>query len=159
MFATHIDASGCSAQIVVRANQSLSWRGNLTVLASLGVVMAVIATGFAFAGLWMVLPFAGVELLALAIALYVTCRRLASNEVISLSPKSVQVETGYRYPVNRRRVQRHWARIDLHTGRSAAERSRLYIRSHGQAIEVGACLTDEEREKLACELRQLLAEQ
>jgi uncharacterized membrane protein len=159
MFATHIDGSGCNAQIVVRADQSLSWQGNLTVLTSLGVVMATIATGFAFVGLWMVLPFAGLELLAVAVGLYVTCRRLAHSEVISLSSKSVQVESGYRYPANRRRVRRHWAQIDLHAGHSPAERSRLYIRSQGQAIEVGACLTDKEREKLACELRRLLAEQ
>ncbi|MDH3716456.1 MAG: DUF2244 domain-containing protein [Gammaproteobacteria bacterium] len=159
MFATHFDGSGCNAQIVVRADQSLSWQGNLTVLTGLGVVIATIATGFAFVGLWMVVPFAGLELLAVAIGLYVTSRRLAHSEVISLSPRSVQVESGYRYPANSRRVRRRWARIDLHDGHSPAERSRLYIRSHGRVIEVGACLTDKEREKLARELRRLLAEQ
>jgi len=156
MFATHIDASGC--RIVVRPNQSLSWRGNLAVLTSLGIVMATIATGFAFIGLWMVLPFAGLELLVVAVGLYVTCRRLANSEVISLSPGTVKVETGYRYPAHSRRVGRYWARVDLHAGYVPAQRSRLYIRSQGQVIEVGACLTDKEREKLARELRRLLAD-
>jgi len=159
MFATHIDASGCNAHIVVRPNQSLSWRGNLTVLTSLGIVMATIATGFAFIGLWMVLPFAGLELLVVAAGLYATSRRLANGEVISLSPDTVKVETGYRYPASSRRVQRHWARIDLCNGHSRAQPSKLFIRAHGEAIEVGACLTDKEREKLARELRRLLADQ
>lgn len=159
MFATHVDASGGTAQIVVRPNQSLSWRGNLTVVAGLGLVMATIATGFALAGLWVVLPFAGLELAAVALALYVTCRRLANHEVISLSPATVAVETGYRYPVTSRRMQRHWARVELCAAGSPADRSRLYIRSHGQTIEVGACLTDQEREQLARELRRLLADQ
>ncbi len=158
MFATHIDASGGNAQVVVRPNQSLSWRGNLTVLASLGIVMVTIALGFAFMGLWLVLPFAGLELAVVAAGLYVTSRRLANSEVISLSPNTVKVETGYRYPASSRRVQRHWARIDLCNGRSRAQPSRLFIRSHGEAIEVGACLTEHEREKLAHELRRLLAD-
>ena len=159
MFATHIDGSGSNAQIVVRPNQSLSWHGNLTVLASLGIVMAIIAVGFAVMGLWLVLPFAGLELAVVAAGLYVTSRRLANSEVISLSPSSVKVETGYRYPASSRRVKRHWARIDLCNGASRVQPSRLYIRSHGEAIEVGACLTDKEREKLAHELRRLLADQ
>ncbi len=158
MFATHVDAPGGNARIVVRANQSLSWRGNLTVLLSLGVVMAAIATGFAFIGLWMVLPFAGFELLVVALGLYLTCRRLANSEVISLSPQTVKVETGYRYPERSRCLQRHWAKVELCSGWTRAQPSRLFIRSHGQAIEVGACLTDKEREKLARELRRLLAD-
>lgn len=157
MFATHVDATGGLTRIVVRPNQSLSWRGNLMVLLSLGVVMAAIAIGFALIGLWMVLPFAGFELLVVALGLYVTCRRLANSEVISLSPQTVKVETGYRYPERTRSLQRHWARIDLCTGWSRAQPSRLFIRSHGQTIEVGACLTDHEREELAGELRRLLA--
>lgn len=158
VFATHIDTSGCRAQVVIRPNQSLSWRGNMVVLASLGLVMATIATGFALMGLWLVLPFAGLELLAVAVALYLTCRRLANSEVISLSPAAIRVESGYRYPESSHRVTRDWVRIDLYDRDASAQRSRLYIRSQGQAIEVGACLTDEEREKLARELRRLLAD-
>jgi uncharacterized membrane protein len=56
--------------IIARPNQSSSWRANLLVLLALSVPSLGIAIAFAFAGAWPILPFAGLELLALGTALY-----------------------------------------------------------------------------------------
>ena len=136
----------------------MSWRGNLGWLAGLGLLMFAIATGFALQGLWLVVPFAGAELLAVAAGLYVVCRRLARSEVISVLPQAVRIETGHRRPETSLRVPRQWLRVELRDGHTRAYPSRLFIRSHRRAVEVGAALTDAERRRLAGELRRLLAQ-
>ena len=156
MFDMHVDDTGETARIVVRPNQSMSWHGNLMLLASLGIVTFSIAIGFALQGLWLVLPFAGLEVLLVGIGLYATCRRLSRSEVISVSPYTVSIESGIRRPEHSYRLHRCWARVDLCLGRTRSEPTRLLVGSHGKAVEVGVSLTDSERSRLAVELRRLI---
>jgi len=50
------------------------------VFALLAAVAIGIAIGFAAIGAWLVLPFAGLEALALAIAFFAMARRIADDE-------------------------------------------------------------------------------
>jgi Integral membrane protein (DUF2244) len=62
---------------------------------------------FTLQGLWLVLPFSGLEMLALGIGLYVTSRRVYRREVITLDPECTRIEKVYseltRYGNSRRR--------------------------------------------------------
>jgi len=65
---------------VTRAcNCSISPAGFLGVLASLAAVTLAIGTGFALLGAWLVLPFAGLEVLALGAAFVVHARRFGDG--------------------------------------------------------------------------------
>lgn len=153
----HADEAGGTARIVVRPNRSLSWRGNVLFLASITAVSAIVAGGFAALGYWMMLPFAGLELAALGAGLYVCARKLGRCEVISIDEQAVQIESGYRYPQQRSRLQRAWVRVERRP--SGWHRSRLLLRSHGREVEVGSCLGEEEKGRLERELRDLLRPQ
>ncbi|MGH8447546.1 MAG: DUF2244 domain-containing protein [Solimonas sp.] len=122
-------------------------------------------TGFGIAGLmaarglWPILPFAGLELGALGAALYVSVRRNAYREVIRLSEDEVRIEFGMlgRGVSATVTLSRHWTRVELEPGAHRNAPSRLHLCSAGQRVEIGRCLTDEEREQLQRRLRELLS--
>ena len=61
-------------RLVLTPNRSLSWHGNVRIWAALFVLSALIATGFTLMGAWVIIPFAGLELIALACGIYLTSR-------------------------------------------------------------------------------------
>ena len=134
---------------VISPNQSMSWRELQVAFAVIAVVTLGIAGFFAWHGLTLVLPFAGLELLALGIALYVTAWRGGIREVITIDDDYIIYESGRKEPDNRYSMQRQWARVVLKKPWAAWHPSRLFIRSHGKEIEIGRFLNEEERQGLA----------
>ena len=104
----------------------------------------------------MVLPFAGLEMLALGTALYVVARRCCEREVISIAADSIRIERGVYYPRRCWTLARVWAQVVVERCPSAWYPSRLLIRSHGRTVEVGRFLNEEERQRLAVELTRSL---
>lgn len=127
----------------------------LAYAAMVGVGLAI-ATGLSFAGAWLVLPFAGLELLAVGACLYRCAQRCAEREVISIDDGIVAVERGRYRPVQRFELPRHWAQVGLQRGAARGYPSRLLIRAHGKAVEVGSNLAENERRLLAHQLRHCL---
>jgi uncharacterized membrane protein len=149
------DGSGY-ARIVVRPNRAMSWNSNLLFLASVAAPCLAVAGGFAAQGLWLVLPFAGLEILAVAAGLYCCHWRLGRCEVISFHEQSVEVTTGRRRPEAQTSFSRPWARVELQARRPRWYPSRLLIRAQGKELELGAFLCEEEKARLAMELKQIL---
>jgi uncharacterized membrane protein len=153
MVATHDRSRAGDTQFVIRPNSSLSWRGNQIFFASMLCVSFGLAGAFAAQGLWLVLPFAGFEMLVLGFVLYRCCLRGCQQEVISIVGHQVRVAVGREKPKRSCTFERCWARVVLDRARIRGYPSRLLIRSHGLEVEVGACLIDEERARLASALR------
>ena len=139
-------------RFVLRPNRSLSWQGSLIFFFSLCLVSGIIAIGLALLGYWLVLPFTGLELLALGISLYVVARRCYQCEVICITGDAVPIEKGIEHPQERWTFSRIWARVVLERYPTSWYPSRLLIRSHGRAVEIGRFLNEEERQRLAGEL-------
>lgn len=148
------DVSGF--RFVLRPNRSLSWRGSLTFFLSLCVICGVIVISLTLMGFWLVLPFAGLELLALGSGMYVVSRRCQECEVISITGNTVKIEKGRHFPRERWTLARVWARVVLERCPVEWYPSRLLIRSHGRAVEIGRFLNEEERQRLAIELTRSL---
>lgn len=148
------DTSGY--RFVLRPNRSLSWRGSLIFFFSLCLLSASIAAGFAALGLWMVFPFAGLEMLALGASLYGVACRCHQCEVILIAGDFIRIERGRRYPKQRWMLARSWARIVLERCPTGWYPSRLLICSHGRVVEIGGFLTESERQRLAEELTRVL---
>jgi uncharacterized membrane protein len=141
---------------VIRPNRSLSWRGNQLFFAYMAAVSLGIAGVFALQGMWMVLPFAGFEMLVLAIVLHQCCVRSSRQEVVSIAGNEVQVAVGRNRPERCCTFRRCWARVILDPAITKGYPSRLFIRSHGRQVEIGACLPDDERRALAVALKKAL---
>ena len=119
----------------------------LGVFAALAAVVLVIAGAFAAAGAWLVLPFAGLEVLALGVAFFLYARHAADYERIELEPGRVAIEVteGART-----------TRYELHGARVSMEHGRLVLRAAKEEMEIGRYLGAEARAELAAELQQKL---
>lgn len=144
-------------QFVLRPNRSLSWPGVVSFFLGLFVVSMSIAVGLALMGYWLVLPFSGLEMIALGVALYVVARRSHLAEVIRVTEDGVEIERGCGQPTERRTFPRYWSQVRLEALGAGARRSRLLICSHGKSEEVGGFLSESERQDLAVRLRRALS--
>lgn len=82
-------------QVVLTPNQSLNWKGNLKVVLGFSSIMALMVLPIALQGGWVVLPFATIQILALAAGLYLTLKKLNYREVITLKDGQILLERGH----------------------------------------------------------------
>ncbi|MEO1767007.1 DUF2244 domain-containing protein [Thiobacter aerophilum] len=135
----------------MRPNCSLSPAGRRGFLFLIAIVTFAIALAFAWAGAWLVLPFAGLELGVLVWAFRELDRHAADYEVISIRGDTVAVERRVGSRVTRHEFNRYWVRLVLK--RDAAGELALCLRSHGREVVLGRCLAAQARAALAQELR------
>lgn len=145
-------------QIIIGPNASLSVRQAALVLASVSFVALTVAVGFTLMGFWPILPFAGLELAALAGALWVSLRRNRYREVLGFEQDRVRVGFGWIGQGASAEIDwaRSFTRVVLEPGETRNSHNRLYLTSSGQRIAIGRCLTDAEREALHARIKGLL---
>lgn len=120
------------------------------------VVSFGIATVFALKGAWLILPFAGLEMLVLGAALYVVARRGRCWQSVSIQGDHVDIVECDETSERQQTFQRAWAQVKLEQARISGYPSRLTIGSHGRTVEIGGYLADAEKERLALELREAM---
>jgi uncharacterized membrane protein len=141
--------------LTVKRNCSISPQALAALLALTGGFAFAIGIAFALYGAWPILPFAGLEIAALAAAFYLNGRHAADYERIVLADGSLVVEVREGERVTTHRFNPHWVQIEVNeTPRDV----RLALRSHGQALEIGRHLDAPGRERLAHEVRGRLAQ-
>lgn len=127
-------------------------------MASMCAVSLLIAGFFALQGFWPVLPFAGLELGALAVALRVSLRRNRYREVIAFEDAVVRVRCGMAGEGATLDVEwpRSSTRVFLERGVHRNDPTRLTLSNAGRNLVLARCLTDEDRARLAGRLRELI---
>lgn len=146
---------GC--RFIVRPDRSLSWRQTKFVYATLAGLCLVVAAAFTAMGFWLVLPFAGAEVVLLAAGFYLCALSGRVTEVIRIDEDRVAVERVGHGRRERCEFRRRWARILLLPPAIDWYPSRLVIRSHGKQVQLGAFLTEAERRKLAADLDRVIS--
>jgi uncharacterized membrane protein len=142
-------------KIIARPNNSLSSEGALKLLAILGVVALIVAIGFTRIGAWLVLPFAGLELLAFALAFYHIRVHAADFESITINGDEVLVEKKSSRHLSSAVFQRYWTQVSMKE--SPSGKNALMIGSHGKEVEFGKhFIDDEQRIALVRELKKKL---
>jgi uncharacterized membrane protein len=139
---------------VVTPNRAMPWRQQVFLFSIIAAFSLGIGVGFFMQGLTLILPFAGFELTALAITLYISAWRGGRKEIIKIARYKVTVEVGYSEPHKIKEFDRAWLQIVLIKSRNPWYPSKLFLRSHGKQMEVGKFLNEEERKALAITLKQ-----
>ena len=142
--------------LVIRPNRSLTWHQTKLALCLIGIAPLSVALAFAWAGLWPVAPFAGLELLAVGLCFYHCARRAGECEVVTVKAGEIIVEKGRKRAEMKWSFNRHWAAIALDDSAGSRHPSRLFIRVHARGVEIGRFLVEQERIALAGELRKLV---
>lgn len=147
-------------KIIAKHNNSLKPKAAVKLLMAVAGLVLVIGFSFARIGAWLVLPFAGLEILAFAYAFYYIYLHSGDFESITIEHDSVIVEKRNYKEVTTMVFQRHWAQVSLREVASVGgvmSKNGLFIRSHGKEIEFGKqFMNDEQRALLANELKKKL---
>ncbi len=138
-----------SYTLTAKRNNSLSTSGRYRVFGFIFIVSFGISLAFAAFGAWPVLPFAGLEMLVLFLAFRYIERRADDYERLTLNGDRLLIERVERGKIRQFEFNRYWAQVVCD-----AAGSRLMLRSHGREVEFGHYLTEEERVKLAQQLKE-----
>lgn len=151
------DLRGRRACFLLAPNQSLSLAGNLWVFISLIAVSLGISIAFALAGAWMVIPFAGLEMLLLGLLLGYVYVEGTRREVIRVSDDRVTLDCSrgnLKRPVYHAEFNRDSLSVRVRVGSTPAEPACLTFSGPEGCLEIGDFLTDGEKaalvEKLGC---------
>lgn len=143
-------------RLVVKANQSMSWRANVYLGASLGIICMGVALAMASYGLWMVIPFAGAEVVLIFTCLYLTLKRLSRKEVITVNDDAIKLEWGYNTPDISVDLPRRWSRLSYRCKESLFEVGDLSVSAHGKTYPLGLSLNRDEKKTLYTELKTVM---
>jgi uncharacterized membrane protein len=147
-------------KIIARPNNSLSVDDSVKLLAALAGIALVVALGFLHIGAWLVLPFAGLEIMAFAYAFHTVYLHADDFESITIENDRVVVEKRNVKEITTTVFQRYWAQVnvrDVAMIKGSNGKCGLFISSHGNEVEFGRnFINDEQRSQLARDLRQKL---
>jgi uncharacterized membrane protein len=139
-------------KIIARPSNSLSPEGSVKLLGAIIVVVLLVALVFTQLGAWLVLPFAGMEIVAFAYTFYYIYLHSGDFESITIENDNVVVEKRNYKESTTIVFQRYWAQVNV---REVNGKSGLFISSHGKEVEFGRnFINDGQRNLLARELRQ-----
>lgn len=144
-------------RLIVQGNQSMSWKANLWLAASLGFIVMGIGIVLASYGMWMVIPFAGAEVLLIVCCLYLTLKRLSHKEVITVDDQAIRLEWGYTHADTMVELPRRWSRLKYNCPDSVFEVGDLRLAAHGRSYALGKCLNRDEKKQLYTELNAAMS--
>ena len=142
--------------IMVMPNRAMPWQHIMMIYLLVSGVTISIAFSFFTQGLTLILPFAGLELLALGVVLYISAWRSNIKEVVNISEEKIRIEIGRDVPEKIYELDKAWANIVLERSWNNWYPSRLLLRSHGRQLEIGKFLNEQERQCLAIELNKAI---
>lgn len=134
--------------LLLRPNRSMTWNDNRQVILGLTLATLLVPTLWAARGMWLALPLAGIELAALAAALYFVCWKLGFRQVIRISPDSISIAEGYYFPSRDWRLDRSRTALAVQRGKHPWDAIRVTMYDREQRITLGEFLNKEDSESL-----------
>ena len=141
---------------MVMPNRAMLWQHIMMIYLLISGVTISIAFGFFTQGLTLILPFAGLELLALGVVLYISAWRSNIKEVVNVTEEKIRIEIGRNTPEKTYELDKAWAKVVLERSWNNWYPSRLLLRSHGRQFEIGKFLNEQERQCLEVELKKVI---
>ena len=130
--------------IIARPNQSATLNTNVQVLLALSIPVLGIAVVFALLGAWLILPFAGLELLALAAALYRVKWQQQYRQVITVSADSVWIDKGHHTLCQHWQFSRHSTGLTITTEHHPWDGPQLCVHDRNESVTLGEFLNRED---------------
>lgn len=140
--------------IIVRPNRSSDWQINKRILFAVAALNLAIAAGFATIGAWVILPFAGLEVLALLTALYWVNWKLTYQHVMHFQGDKLRIEKGIYHP----RQSWCWPRENSRLLITVPERSdaalQISLSNGSEQVRIGEFLSADDSRQLMTQLRR-----
>ena len=141
---------------VLRPSPPMSPRALLVILAVVFAFNVAFALSFILRGAWPIAPFMGLDVALLAWAFRVSTLAARRSERVMVTPLRLRVE---QHPakgaVTEAEFNPYWVRVDLQWPTEFS--NRLFLRSHGRELQLGAFLAPAVRESFANALKSALS--
>ncbi len=151
-----VAAIGDEFRAVIRRNSSMTPRSMAVVVICFSVLAVTISLSFFTLGYWLILPFAGLEILAVAAAMVVTVRGTTDYELITVKEQKVTITQRQGKRTVTHDFQRYWTRIRRERGANRLHPTHLLVGSHGRFVAIGSVLTEEVKDKLAQQIKDAI---
>ncbi|MCU7808002.1 MAG: DUF2244 domain-containing protein [Candidatus Thiodiazotropha sp. (ex Semelilucina semeliformis)] len=148
----HIGSRSTQTVFIVESNRNLSWQQSKWLFLFLAACICIVSFYFASLGAWLVLPFTGLEILIVGGAIYAQSCCAHRKQIIRVDQSLVEVDESRRRHALKS-FPKAWSKVVQIHDRRGWYPSRLLIGSHGEFVEIGKNLIDDERELLANQLR------
>ncbi len=145
--------NGEGDMIVAEPNRSATWETNKIVLILMCCVSGAIAIGFTLLGAWPILPFAGLEMMALGSALYYVCWKLRYRHVITLEQDVVRIQKGHYYPKKEWEIAKDEAKLSIVPESHPWDGPAITLYSKGEEISLGEFLNRDDTLELLSHLK------
>ena len=149
----HLQDGACT-RIILRPNRSASWRQTRVLIAVLGGFSLCVAIVWALLGAWMVLPFAGLEVLILATVMHRVCRATYREEAIVFEGESTYL---YKNNLNHTNSSssnnivinpRKEASISVRQLEDRSDECQIFLKYRNREVELGSFLNHDEKREL-----------
>ena len=135
------ETKGDSLSIDLAPNKSSSINENLVFFGFLSLICLTFGIGFFVIGATMILPFAGIEVLALILILRINRKWLNQKQALHLDKLYVKIEKDDKKII----FDRFLSKFLVEENNS---KKVLYLKSSNEKIEIGSFLNEEEKEEL-----------
>ena len=135
------EIKGDSVSVDLAPNKSSSINENLVFFGFLSLVCLTFGIGFFFIGATMILPFAGLEVLALILNIRINRKWVNQKQVLYLDKLYVKIEKDDKKMIFDRFLSKFF--IEKNNSKKV-----IYLKSSNQKIEIGSFLNEEEKEEL-----------
>ena len=136
-----VETKGDTLSIDLAPNKSSSINENLVFFGFLSAVCLTFGIGFFFIGATMILPFAGLEVLALILILRINRKWLNQKQALHLDKLYVKIEKDDKKMIFDRFLSKFL--VEQNNSKKV-----LYLKSNNEKIEIGSFLNEEEKEEL-----------
>lgn len=126
----------------------MSWQNNKRILLALFIVNLSIGITWSIMGAWMILPFAGLEVLCVAIGMYYVSWKLSFKQIISVNADSIIVQTGVYFPKQEWQWRLSNTQLLKKPSNYRMSAPDLFLKHLNDKIEIGEFLNRQEKKDL-----------
>ena len=134
--------------ITLRPNRSLSWPQAQRWLWLLAIPVATVALGWWLAGVWMILPFAGLELGLLWLVMVMVAGQTCRREVLIIEADRIVVHQGRHYPETLWVLSRPQAHLQVTHPEKEVDMLELQLVDQDFRLAIGGQLNQDDRRQL-----------
>ena len=143
-------------RILIRPNQSISWKSSIVFILVIAFTCLTIGLGFAYVGATLILPFAGLEVLFVGICVYLVLNKTSQQEVITLSKDKLIIEKGAYKIKQVWEYFRLWSYISVERPQHPWYPAHIVVTSKGERVPLGDFLNEQEKEELVSNLENII---
>lgn len=148
----HSKGSQC---LILAPNRSADWQANQRLILVVALCSAVIAGTFTYIGAWVILPFAGVEVLGLSAALYWVNWHQYYRQVLWFEGSELRIEKGFYRPSHCWRWQRQHTAIHVSESSISGNPLTIYLAQGCLRVPIGEFLSADDCQVLLHTLKEL----